>query len=75
MPTVRRGVWAEWAGWICKEPEGSFSPDAQRLVDREPPSGNWRGFFFFILIGKSCNNYQSLDDTSDRPPVSIRSKT
>jgi hypothetical protein len=45
MPTaVRRAAWAEWAAWTCKEPQGSLLPDAQRLVDRRPPSGNRRGF-------------------------------
>ena len=49
MPTaVRRAAWAEWAGWTCKEPEGSLRSDVhRRLVDRETPVGKPAGVFSF----------------------------
>ena len=46
----RRVAWAEWAGWICKEPEGSYCQTLRRVVDRRPPSGNRQGFFFVSEI-------------------------
>jgi hypothetical protein len=52
MPTVRRAAWAAWAAWTCKEPQGFSRSDVhRRLVDRKPPAGSCRGFFFAELRG------------------------
>ena len=47
---LRAVAWAEWAGWTCKEPEGSLLFDAQTSIDRETPVGKPAGVFRFALL-------------------------
>src|SRR5215471_18719042 len=44
--TAPRAVaWAEWAGWICKEPEGFEQSGAQTLTNKNPRRETGGGFF------------------------------
>ena len=50
MPTaVRRAAWAEWAGWTCKEPEGSLRSGVQTLTNKNPRRETGGGFSFVPL--------------------------
>src|SRR4051812_35162208 len=63
---LRAVAWAAWAAWTCKERQRFCNPGARRLVDREPPAGNCRGFFF---CGPYVNAVASLRQVKSKSSV------